>query len=150
MRQVSLPELRDMILEGEDISIVNYSHITDMSNMFWNCKELKELPKNFNTSKVVHMRNMFQGCKNLETLPDSFDTSSVRIMNAMFWNCHSLKSIPHLDTSNTFNFESIDAMFYNCINLEHLENPSDFYRYKFKKEETPKLFKNYPELFIYV
>ena len=40
-----------------------------MSNMFYNCFNLKELNLNdFNTSKVENMNRMFDGCRNLKTL----------------------------------------------------------------------------------
>ena len=75
MKKVTMEQLRDMILRGEDISNVDYSHITDMSWMFLGCTNLKEIP-HLDTSKVTNMRYMFLGCINLEYLesPEDFDS----------------------------------------------------------------------------
>ena len=75
MKKVTKEQLRDMILRGEDISNVDYSHITDMSWMFYGCKNLKEIP-HLDTSKVMDMSEMFYRCTNLEYLesPEDFDS----------------------------------------------------------------------------
>ena len=68
-------ELRDMILNGEDISNIDYSEITDMSWMFEGCTNLKKIP-HLDTSKVIDMSWMFEGCTNLEYLecPEDFNS----------------------------------------------------------------------------
>ena len=119
MKKVTMEQLRDMILRGEDISNVDYSHITDMSWMFLGCTNLKEIP-HLDTSKVTDMSWMFDGCTNL-------------------------KEIPHLDTSKVTNMR---YMFLGCINLEYLESPEDFDSRYFSKEENPLIYKNYLEMFL--
>ena len=119
MKKVTKEQLRDMILRGEDISNVDYSHITDMSWMFLGCTNLKEIP-HLDTSKVTDMSWMFDGCTNL-------------------------KEIPHLDTSKVTNMR---YMFLGCINLEYLESPEDFDSRYFDKEQNPLIYKNYLEMFL--
>jgi surface protein len=68
-----MEQLRDKILNNEDISGIDYSHISDMSGMFNGCSELVEVPL-FDTSKVTDMSYMFYGCSSLEKVP-KFDTS---------------------------------------------------------------------------
>ena len=119
MKKVTKEELRDMILNGEDISKVDYSEITDMSGMFYKCTNLKEIP---------HL-----------------DTSKVTDMSWMFYGCTNLKEIPHLDTSNV---TSMSYMFDGCTNLEYLESPEDFNSMCFSKEQNPLIYKNYLEMFL--
>ena len=69
-------ELRDMILNGEDISKVDYSEIIDMSYMFDGCTNLKEIP-HLDTSNVTNISCMFKGCINLEYLESPEDFNSM-------------------------------------------------------------------------
>ena len=119
MKKVTMEQLRDMILRGEDISNVDYSDITDMSFMFYGCTNLEKIP-HLDTSNVTNMSYMFEGCTNL-------------------------KKIPHLDTSKVTN---ISFMFNGCINLEYLESPEDFNSSYFSKEQNPLIYKNYLEMFL--
>ena len=119
MKKVTKEQLKDTILNGEDISKVDYSEITDISFMFNGCKNLKEIP-HLDTSKVTDMSSMFYGCTNL-------------------------KEIPHLDTSNV---TDIYEMFSGCINLEYLKCPEDFNSRYFSKEQNPLIYKNYLEMFL--
>jgi hypothetical protein len=67
MKKVDRYRLRRMILDGKDISQVEYSDIDDMSYLFYNCIHLKNVPE-MNMSKVVRAREMFHNCRNLETI----------------------------------------------------------------------------------
>jgi surface protein len=100
---ITREELRDKILNNEDISGIDYSNITDMSYMFNNCISLVGIPL-LDTSKVTDMSDMFFGCSELKEVP-KFDTSKVIIMVGMFRDCSSLKHIPEnfplYDWSNT-------------------------------------------------
>jgi surface protein len=101
---ITKQELRDKILNNEDISGVDYSHIRSMAYMFLDCDSLKTIPK-LDTSNVTDMFNMFKGCSSLTTIPE-MNTSKVTSMTGMFMRCSSLESIPDLDTSkvtDTFN-----------------------------------------------
>lgn len=136
-------------LEAIDgIENLNTSKVTDMWNMFYNCKSLTSLDlKTFDTHNVLGMSYMFFGCNNLTYLNvSSFDTSNVGNMNWMFAGCwkltnlsvsnfdmHSVrtmlgmfsscKGLTHIDVShfNTENVKSMQAVFQNCENLSSLD-----------------------------
>ena len=67
------------------------------------------------TSSVTNMDNMFQDCKNLIEV-SSLNTSNVTTMHYMFKDCTSLTTISQLDTSNVTN---MSAMFSNCTSLSN-------------------------------
>lgn len=136
-------------LEAIDgIENLNTSMVTDMWQMFYNCKSLTSLDlKTFDTHNVLSMSYMFFGCNNLTYLNvSSFDTSNVGNMNWMFAGCwkltnlsvsnfdmHSVwtmlgmfsscKGLTHIDVSkfNTENVKSMQAVFQNCENLSSLD-----------------------------
>ena len=97
-------------------------NVTDMSNMFYNCKTLTELDvSNFDTSNVTTMKSMFYNCSSLASLDASnFNTSNVTDMSTMFYNCSSLAS---LDVSNfdTGKVTDMSNMFRFCDNLISLD-----------------------------
>ena len=94
------------------LSQCDFSKVTSMNNMFYNCSNLITIPQ-LDTSKVINMSNMFYGCNKLTSIPQ-LDTSSVTNMLNMFYDCKSLTSIPQLDTSKVTN---IYGMFYYCKSL---------------------------------
>lgn len=136
-------------LEAIDgIENLNTSKVTDMWQMFYNCKSLTSLDlKTFDTHNVLSMSYMFFGCNNLTYLNvSSFDTSNVGNMMWMFAGCwkltnlsvsnfdmHSVrtmlgmfsscKGLTHIDVSkfNTENVKSMQAVFQNCENLSSLD-----------------------------
>ena len=105
-----------------DTSNFDTSNVTDMRNMFYNCKNLTSLDvSNFDTSKVTNMYYMFYSCESLTSLDVSnFDTSNVTTMDGMFIRCESLTT---LDVSNfdTSKVTAINSMFSNCYKLISLD-----------------------------
>lgn len=136
-------------LEAIDgIENLNTSMVTDMWQMFYNCKSLTSLDlKDFDTHNVLSMSYMFFGCNNLTYLNvSSFDTSNVGNMVWMFALCEKLtnlsvskfdmhsvrtmlgmfascKSLTHIDVSqfNTENVKSMQAVFKGCEKLSSLD-----------------------------
>jgi len=131
-----------------DLTGLDTSNTTDMSNMFRDSKKLTSLDlSNFNTFKVIYMNNMFYNCTSLTKLNlNSFDTSKVVYMNNMFYNCTSLskldlnsfttskvttmlgmfnscKKLSYIDLSgfNTSKVTNMQSMFYNCEKLENID-----------------------------
>ena len=131
-----------------DLTGLDTSNTTDMSNMFRDSKKLTSLDlSNFNTFKVIYMNNMFNNCTSLTKLNlNSFDTSKVVYMNNMFYNCTSLskldlnsfttskvttmlgmfnscKKLSYIDLSgfNTSKVTNMQSMFYNCEKLENID-----------------------------
>lgn len=113
---------RDLKVKKLDLSNLDYSNVTDMSNMFEWCERLEELNlSNFNTSNVTNMVAMFYHCRNLKTLDlSSFDTSNVTNMSSMFAGCEKLEKLI-LSNFNTSNVKSMFSMFRNCKNLKILD-----------------------------
>lgn len=87
-------------------------NVTNMTNMFYNCKSLTTIPP-LDTSKVTYMDGMLYQCSNLTTVP-LLNTGNVINMSAMFFNCSSLTTVPQLDTRKVTDMGSV---FYNCNKL---------------------------------
>lgn len=117
----------------------DWDNVTDMTNMFSECRKLTSLPV-INTSKVTNMNSMFYYCENLTSIP-ALDTSNVTSMRYMFYSCKKLASIPMLDTSkatdmydmfgycssltsvpmlDTSNVKNMDHMFERCELLKSI------------------------------
>ena len=79
----------------------NTSNVTNMNDMFWDCRGLTSLDlSGWDTSKVTTMNQMFKNCTKLETLDLSgWDTSKVTDMNQMFNSCFKLKEIKMIGCS---------------------------------------------------
>ena len=101
---------------------LNTESVTDMSNMFYNCRNLTSLDvSGFDTRNVTSMGGMFNNCRLIERLDVSgFDTENVTSMSSMFEDCRGLKS---LDVSNfdTENVTNMAEMFRSCSSLTTLD-----------------------------
>ena len=115
------------------LKYLNTAEVTDMSFMFWNCKNLSSLDlTNFNTTKVENMSGMFSSCQKLSslTLSESFNTANVTDMSNMFSYCNMLEKL-NLSNFNTTKVEDMSYMFYMCQKLTEL-NLSNFKTEKVK------------------
>ncbi len=105
-----------------DISGLDTSKVRDMSEMFHYCDSLASLNiSGMDTSKVTDMYSMFSSCGSLTSLDlSSFDTSNVVDMNGMFSGCSSL---PSIDVSgfDTTRLTNIHGMFSFCSTLTELD-----------------------------
>ncbi len=116
------------------LKYLNTAEVTDMSFMFWNCKNLSSLDlTNFNTTKVENMSGMFSMCQKLSslTLSESFNTANVTDMSNMFSYCNMLEKL-NLSNFNTTKVEDMSYMFNMCQKLTEL-NLSNFKTEKVKK-----------------
>ena len=148
------------------LKYLNTAEVTDMSHMFWNCRNLSSLDlTNFNTTKVENMFGMFNGCENLSSLVISnfntanvtdmsymfdtcqkltelnlsnFKTEKVKNMRYMFSYCNKLKKL-NLSNFNTANVTNMTCMFINCKELSSLDI-SNFNTAKVK--DMSSMFKN--------
>ena len=111
-------ECRD--LSSLDVSGFNTGKVTDMSGMFYDCISLKLLDvTNFNTANVKSMSNMFYNCQNLASLNvTNFNTANVTNMQGMFSGCPALTTIYASDKFVTGQVTDGSNMFSNCINLK--------------------------------
>lgn len=82
-------------LQSVDLSGLDTSSVTDMSDMFYGCSSLSSLDlSSFDASSAASMSFMFSGCSSLASLDlSSFDTSKVTGMSNMFYGCSSLRSV---------------------------------------------------------
>ena len=126
-------------LSSLDVSGFNTGKVTDMSGMFYDCISLKLLDvAKFNTANVKSMSNMFYNCQNLASLNvTNFNTANVTNMQGMFSGCPALTTIYASDKFVTTNVETGSNMFFNCINLK------GFIDYKNNSDKTDHTYANY-------
>ncbi len=109
-------------LTSVDLSNLDTSGVTDMSDMFALCKSITQLDvSSLNTSKVTNMTETFAHCLSLTTLNlSSFNTEAVTSMQFMFHNCTGLTSldVTNFDTSSV---TSMTDMFTACSSLKNLD-----------------------------
>ncbi len=128
IKNLNTKEVTDMVnmfcdcrdLSSLDVSGFNTGKVTDMSGMFYDCISLKLLDvAKFNTANVKSMSNMFYNCQNLASLNvTNFNTANVTNMQGMFSGCPALTTIYASDKFVTTNVETGSNMFSNCINLK--------------------------------
>ena len=114
------------------LKYLNTAEVTDMSYMFWNCKNLSSLDlTNFNTTKVENMFGMFCFCEKLSSLVlSNFNTAKVTDMSNMFSYCINLSSLD-IPNFNTAKVTDMSYMFNMCQKLTEL-NLSNFKTEKVK------------------
>lgn len=110
-----------MFYNCESLESVNFltglerNNITDMSYMFYGCKNLFiNYLRNMDVSNVTDMSHMFDGCKKLqplESLTDlsSWDTSRVTNMDYMFFDCSV--GFKGMENWNVSSLERAESMF---------------------------------------
>lgn len=94
-------------LESIDISCFHIGGIQDMTAMFCECMNLKEIrfPSATDRRLSPPMNKMFDGCESLESLDlSAFDGQSIREAENLLRNCNSLKDVRYPDD----NLETID------------------------------------------
>ena len=144
-QKIDKETLRKMILDGDDITNVDYSDIDNMDGLLQN-SDIEYIPDSFDMSKVTSAKNMFSGCHKLKIIPN-LDTSNLRYMDFMFYNCPELKVIPALNTAKV---ESMRKIFDYCDSIETIQRPSDWYLYDWDSALSPddsKLKNKYPQLY---
>ena len=147
IKNLNTKEVTDMVdmfcdcrdLSSLDVSGFNTGKVTDMSGMFYECISLKLLDvAKFNTANVKSMSNMFYRCYNLDLLNvTNFNTANVTNMQGMFYSCPALTTIYASDKFVTGQFTDGSNMFSNCINLK------GFIDYKNNSDKTDHTYANY-------
>ena len=101
---------------------INTADVTDMGNMFRECRSLTSLDvSHFNTQNVKSMTLMFYECSGLTSLDvTQFDTQNVTDMVYMFGGCSGLTSID-VSKFNTAKVASMAYMFSYCSSLTSLD-----------------------------
>ena len=147
IKNLNTKEVTDMVnmfcdcrsLSSLDVSGFNTGKVTDMSGMFYECISLKLLDvTKFNTANVKSMSKMFYNCQNLASLNvTNFNTANVTNMQGMFSGCSALTTIYASDNFVTGKVTDGSNMFSNCINLK------GFIDYKNNSDKTDHIFANY-------
>ena len=103
---------------------VDYLHtknLTDMSWMFYGCKNLESIHFVGNASKVTSLYYTFGSCSKLTSLDlNSWDTSCVSNMGSVFSNCRALSSLD-INQWNTSMVNDMSDMFNYCTGLTSLD-----------------------------
>ena len=81
---ITIEKLKEMIANGEDVTKVNTSKITDMSYMFSNEKEFNQDISNWDVSNVTNMKSMFYNAYKFNQPIGKWDVSKVTNMADMF------------------------------------------------------------------
>ena len=105
-----------------DLSRLDMSRVTDMSEMFSGCSSLETIDlAALASAKAEDLSSMFAGCSSLKEIDlSALDTSKVIDMSGMFWGCESLSeaNLAGLDMSNVFD---MGWMFAGCDSIEELD-----------------------------
>jgi len=107
----------------EKITIDIPSHITNCSNVFGYCNNLKKIEGNWDTSNVTTFNAFAQQCINLLYTPDIKFDSTVD-MYRIFWNCRKLKNHYTINASGCTNAQSAFSSCYSIteVTIEDLSN----------------------------
>ena len=108
-------------LSSVDMSGLDFSECTNMSNMFASCSSLVSLDvSSWNTSKVTNMSSLFIRCTNLQTITglENWNTSKVNDMSYAFYGC----AIESIDTSvwNVSNVTNAGNFCSGCNSLKNI------------------------------
>ncbi len=109
------------------LNYLNTSKVTDISGMFYGCKNITSLDlSQLNTENVTTMKSMFAGCSSLTELDlTSFNTAKVTDMSYMFWSCKQLTTL-YLTSFSTSKVKSMENMFVLDANLSKIYVSSSF------------------------
>lgn len=124
-------------LKTVEVSDLNTSNVTDMSNYFSKCVSLSSLNesipipmgiKYWDTRKVESFDNMFFRCNSLLTLDlRHWNTQKVTHMSFMFAECTKLSNL-NLEGWDTRSVNVMVEMFTNCKNMSSLQLGEGFGR----------------------
>ena len=98
-----------------DLNDIDVSEITDMELLFNEVSDKIENIniENWNVSKVTNMRDMFAQCRNFNCDLSKWDVSQVKDMEGMFTRCENFDSdLGNWDVSHV---KDMGEMFKNCI-----------------------------------
>ena len=117
----------DKLKQVEGIKNLNTKEVTDMVDMFCDCRSLSSLDvSGFNTGKVTDMSGMFFECISLKLLDVAkFNTANVKSMSKMFYSCHNLDLL-NVTNFNTANVTNMQGMFSGCFALTTIYASDNF------------------------
>ena len=111
-----------------NVKLIEKNNITDMSYMFYGCKNLISVKNmsNWDTINVINMKSMFHLCKKLKSLDNlsELKVDNVTNFSYMFYGCNSLTNIEDISKWNTYKAIDISYLFFDCISLKILPDIS--------------------------
>lgn len=108
MEKVTREELKEMINNGEDVTKVNTSEITDMRHLFSFKLLFNQDISEWDVSNVTDMSWMFNEAHSFNQDISKWNVNNVTKMNYMFHNAHSFdQNISKWDVSNVKDMEFI-------------------------------------------
>ena len=110
------------VTEINGLKNIDFSKVTDISYMFFNCSGLVNLEiGNWDVSNVTDTNFMFGSCSGLVNLEiGNWDVSSVTNTSSMFESCSSLTNL-EIGNWNVSNVTNTSGMFSYCSSLVNLE-----------------------------
>jgi surface protein len=112
---VTREQLKKMMQSGVDVSYVNTSKITDMSEMFKKYNSFNQDISSWDTSNVTNMNSMFYGARSFNQDISNWDTSNVTDMSRMFKYAESFNQ--DISKWSTINVIDISGMFMNAFSF---------------------------------
>jgi len=102
-------QLRNKVENGDDLSNIVTSKITDFGNLFFLKSEFNQDISSWDTSNVTNMRNMFTSATSFNQPLNNWDVSNVQFMGGMFSGALSFNQpLYDWDVSNV---TTMDGMF---------------------------------------
>ena len=134
----SLEISNDITSNIVEIELKQINQITNLSNMFYECKSLYSFPglSKLNIDNVTNLSSLFRNCINIRKLPDisKWNTSNVNNMSYLFSGCNCLFSIPDISKWETSKVINFSFMFMGCKNIFELPDIS-----KWKTSQCTKM-----------
>lgn len=105
-----------------DLDNVDTSNVTNMNQMFNNCKQLESIKlENWDVSNVTSMVRMFLHCESLKEFEAPlWKTENVTNMNSLFSYCKSLEYC-YVYGWNTDKVTNLTSMFRKCSSLTYIQ-----------------------------
>lgn len=105
--------LQEMILDGEDVTLVCTSKITELYELFYQNDTFNQDIRSWDVSNVTDMNYMFYGAKSFNQNIGFWDVSSVSNMGSMFGNAESFNQ-----ALGMWNVDNVSRCFAFCFGTE--------------------------------
>ena len=120
------------------ITLEGIEYITDMSNMFRRCKNLKKvIATGTDMIKVKNMKSTFEWCENLEEVSNTskWNLKNVETFKGLFYKCTKLKKVPGIGKWNPIKLKNCEEMFLGCESKLDPSTITEVYKWKNVPEE---------------
>ena len=106
-------------LEYLDLSNFDTTKVIDYSCMFSDCNKLKEIKgiNKFIIKNITNISQMFQECKSEKLDLSNFDTSNISSLKMMFYKCYNLKELYLLN----FSIPSTSRLLFSFVDKEECQ-----------------------------